>query len=203
MADEARASPIEIVSAEADQSLPLAAIVASAFADLPIYRWLIAAGRTGFLDSAIRHGIDHGEVHTTRDLAAVAVWFRHDDALLSVTAPQGESAATGERPHRLEALLAGIRDGRPLGQHRFLALLAIAPDHQAQGVGSALMRHQHAYLDRLRLGAHVMAADRRSRRFLLHQGYRALGDPLSASRDAPPVYPMWRDDNPIDHHQPP
>jgi GNAT superfamily N-acetyltransferase len=171
MADDARASPVEIVSAEADQSLPLAAVVASAFASLPIYRWLVAAGvggdagRTGFLDSTIRHGIDHGEVHTTRDMSAVAVWFRNDDALPSVTAPQGELAATGEHADRLEALLAGIRESRPRGQHRSLALLAVAPDHQVQGVGSALMRHQHAYLDRLRLGAHVMAADRRSRRF--------------------------------------
>jgi GNAT superfamily N-acetyltransferase len=205
MADEARASPVEIISARADQSLPLAAMANLAFASLPIYRWLVAAGvgggagRAGFLDSTIRQGIDRGEVHTTRDLSAVAVWFRHDGELPSAAVPQWESAAAiGNHPDRLEAFLAGIRDGRPRGPYRFLALLAVAPDRQGRGVGSALMRHQHAYLDRLRLGAHVMAGDRGSRRFFLHHGYRAFGDPLSTGRDAPPIYPMWRDDNPID-----
>jgi hypothetical protein len=99
MADEARASPVEIVSAMADQSLPLAAVANNAFASLPIYRWLVAAGvggvagGAGFLDSTIPHGVDNGEVHTTGDMSAVAVWFRHDGEVPSVAVPQWESAA--------------------------------------------------------------------------------------------------------------
>ena len=84
--------------------------------------------------------------------------------------------------------------------HLYLALLAVRPDHQGRGLGSRLLAHRHAVLDRIGLPAYLEAADTRSRALYARHGYTDHGEPLTLPRTGEAMYPMWRE--PHQPHEP-
>ena len=69
-----------------------------------------------------------------------------------------------------------VRYRHPAGfAYHHLAILAVRPDRQGRGLGSALLRAHHAALDRDSIPAYLEASDLRARRLYLTHGYTDCG----------------------------
>ena len=79
----------------------------------------------------------------------------------------------------------------PTDPHHHLAFLAVHPDQQGQGLGSALLADYHARLDQRGVAAYLEASCERNRDLYLRHGYRPMGEPFRLP-DGPPMWPMWR-----------
>lgn len=70
--------------------------------------------------------------------------------------------------------------------HCHLAILAVHPDQQGQGIGTALLHVGHAKLDGEGTPAYLEAAGPRSRDLYLAHGYTDHGPPITARRSSYP-----------------
>jgi GNAT superfamily N-acetyltransferase len=188
----------EIVRADASEAGQLADLIGGAFAELPPTEWLVpvAAERPRVLADTFRIHVDlaikHGEVHVTTDRTGVAIWFPRNQPL-----PEPEdydsrlAEACGPWTDRFRALDALFEANHPAEPHHHLAFLATRRDTRGQGVGSALLRHHHTYLDENALPAYLEASHPRSRDLYLRHGYELRGEPFEVPSGAP-FWPMWR-----------
>jgi GNAT superfamily N-acetyltransferase len=179
----------------------LSQVIADAFHDLPPAHWLIANPHARrkifpayfriFVDQAMAAGL----VHTTEDRAAVALWLPvgkdgpsppggdYDGRLTEVTGPWAE---------RFQAFDAELDRHHPTGTaHHHLAMLAVHPDKQGQGIGTALLRAHHATLDQTGTPASLEASSSRNRALYLRHGYATPG-PFHLPDGGPPMWPMTR-----------
>jgi GNAT superfamily N-acetyltransferase len=183
----------------------LSGVIAAAFCDLPPSRWLIddPAARREIFPAYFRlhaeHAMASGIVHTTPDRAAVALWIPAGEE--PPAPPPGYAArlaaVTGPWADRFGAFDAALDRSHPAGTpHHHLAILAVRPDRQGQGTGTALLRAYHQVLDRAGLGAYLEAADSRTRRIYLNHGYADHGPSICLPGNGPVMYPMWREPAP-------
>jgi GNAT superfamily N-acetyltransferase len=180
----------------------LSQIIADAFHDLPPSAWLIAdpAARRrilpGYFRLFVEYALADGVVHTTLDRSGVALWLPlwTEEVRQPVNYPARLLAATLPWTRRFMLFDAALGDRHPHGEpHHHLALLAVRPDRQGQGIGSALLDAYHAQLDReYREPGYLEAADERSRRLYARHGYADHGPPIELP-DGPSMYPMWRE----------
>ena len=75
--------------------------------------------------------------------------------------------------------------------HHHLAILAVRPDSQGQGIGTALLQAHHATFDWQGIAAYLEASDERTRDLYLRHGYTDHGEPIELP-DGPSMYPMVR-----------
>jgi GNAT superfamily N-acetyltransferase len=190
-----------IVSAgEADLDV-LGRVIADAFHDLPPSRWLIpddTARRQvfpGYFRLLAELALQMGVVQTTAGRTAAALWIPVGAAGPEEPAdyPGRLAAATGPWASRFAAFDAALAARHPVGvAHHHLAILAVRPDRQDRGTGSALLRSYHRELDRDPASpAYLEAADERTRRVYLRRGYADHGPPIRLP-DGPRMFPMWR-----------
>ncbi|MGS2619101.1 GNAT family N-acetyltransferase [Micromonospora sp. LZ34] len=173
--------------------------IAEAFMVLDATRWLVPdatrrrAALAGHFEILVDHAMRHGLVHGSADLAAVAVWFPS----VGEPAPPPENyaarlaAACGEWTERFAHLDELFAANHPHPDHHHLAFLAVRPDRQGQGLGTALLRHHHAWLDANGVPGYLEASSERSRDLYARHGYR-VGEPFRLP-DGTPFWPMWRD----------
>lgn len=196
-------SPAEsVICADGADVLVLSQVIADAFHDLAPSRWLIpdpAARRQifpGFFRLYVEHAMASGVVHTIPDRAAVALWLPVGKNGPNEPADYGERLAAATRPwtDRFLTFDRVLERHHPTGiAHHHLAILAVRPDRQGQGIGSALLRSHHAVLDhQTGAPAYLEASDLRTRRLYLAHGYRDHGPPIVLAGDVL-MYPMWRD----------
>jgi GNAT superfamily N-acetyltransferase len=177
----------------------LSQVIADAFFDLEVSKWLIpdpVARRQvypRYFGLYVEHALADGIVLTTPDQAAVALWLPvgeepagppddYDERLAEVTGPWAD---------RFRAFDAELERRHPAGSaHHHLAILAVRPDRQGHGLGTALLHAHHAALDHDGLPAYLEASSMRSRRLYLAHGYQALGGPIFLPGAA--LFPMWR-----------
>ncbi|PZG17145.1 GNAT family N-acetyltransferase [Micromonospora craterilacus] len=178
---------------------PLIAVLAEAFHEGPLADWLIpdpADRRTvyyRYFKDAFHHGLEHGQVHTTSDQYAVAIWYPRLEpsptnahqrlaALEAIAGPYAPKFAL------LEEMFEAFRPDEP---HHYLAYLAVDPTRQSRGIGAALLADQHRRLDQLGLPAYLEASNMRNRRLYLRHGYTA-GPTIVLPTDGPIIWRMWR-----------
>ncbi|HEV7899732.1 MAG TPA: GNAT family N-acetyltransferase [Planosporangium sp.] len=187
-----------------------AQVVATAFCDLDVCRWLIpdAIDRptvlAGYFRIVVDHAITHGTVETLTDKTAVAVWL--PSSASDIPGHDATVAAVcGLWAPRFQALEAAMHQAHPTdrGPHEYLALLAVLPDHQNQGLGSALLDNRHAALDAAGRPAYLEASNSRSRGLYVRRGYVDCASPLNLPYDGEPVFPMWRAAQPTPREQGP
>jgi GNAT superfamily N-acetyltransferase len=193
----------------------LSQLIAGAFRPLEVSQWLLPdqdARREIFpryFRMYVERAFADGLVHTTPDLAAVALWIPgsgpaeppdgYDEQLASITGPW---------VNRFHVFDAELDAHHPIGtEHHHLAILAVSPGRQGQGIGTALLNAHHAALDQLDIPAYLEAASERTRAIYLRHGYADYGGPVvlpgSLPLDAdgiagqtPPaafMYPMLRE----------
>jgi ribosomal protein S18 acetylase RimI-like enzyme len=179
----------------------LSLVIADAFHDLPPAHWLIAdpRARRKIFPAYFRIFVDHamaaGIVHTTTDRAGVALWLSvstdgprtpgddYDDRLAEVTGPW---------TRRFQAFDAELDRRHPTRTaHHHLAMLAVHPDRQGQGIGTALLRAHHVSLDQTGTPAYLEASSPRNRALYLSHGYAGPG-PFHLPDGGPPMWPMTR-----------
>ena len=198
----------------------LSQVIAEAFFPLAPCQWLIgdqAARRDifpGYFRMYVEHAMADGLVHTTPGRDAAALWIPlgpqlpgppdgYDEHLAQITGPWAERFAVFDA--ELDAHhLTGT-------EHHHLAILAVRPDRQGHGTGTALLGAHHAVLDEQGTAAYLEASDERTRRIYLRHGYADYGTPIQLPggpfahgddggpgqpADGPRMYPMVRDPKP-------
>lgn len=177
----------------------IAELIGRAFHPIKVARWLVpdSAERAQVLPANFRifvdHALAHGQVHTTADLSAAAVWFPRDaDPIPEPAAYQRRlAAACGQATERFQTLDALFDKHHPEAPHHHLAFLAVHPGQQRRGLGSALLAHHHAVLDDRGTAAYLEASSSESRDLYLRHSYQVVGAPFCLP-DGPPIWPMWR-----------
>jgi GNAT superfamily N-acetyltransferase len=145
----------------------------------------------------VEHAFDYGAVHFTEDRAAVAVWFRRDRPLPEIGDYERRLwLACGRYTNRFQALDTAFAQHHPDEAHHHLAFLAVHPDHQGRGIGTALLDRYHARLDRARMPTYVEASSPHSRALYARHGYIDRGTPIMLPDNGPHLWPRWRPPKP-------
>ena len=157
---------LEVRRADPDDAQELSDLIALAFHDLPASTWLIpdSATRHEIFPDYFRLYVDHafeaGAVYTTAERSAVALWLQndgkpHDEPPAGYDARL--AAIAGGWIDRFRAFDAQLDKHHPSGErHDHLAILAVHPTLQGQGVGTALLDAHHEALATGEIGrAHV------------------------------------------------
>lgn len=190
-----------VVTATWTDADALSQVIAAAFHDLAPSRWLIpgeAARRRvfpGYFRIFVEHALATGTVHTTPDRTAVALWLPVGHS--GPQPPAGYDARLAEETGRLVDRFvifdAELDRYHPAGTaHHHLALMAVHPDHQHQGVGTALLRAHHTTLDEAGIPAYLEASGTRSRSWYLRHGYADHGARPIELPERIRMYPMMR-----------
>lgn len=178
-------------------------VLVAAMSDGAVARWLMPddglrrQSSPEYFAIFAEHAVHHGEVYASVDpidgkLSGVALWFPLTHVIPSpVDYDSRLKDVTGSAYDRVCELDAALEAEHPLGPHHYLAFVAVRPDRQNLGIGSALLARHHARLDRAGLGAYLEANDPRNRELYLRHGYQSR--PPVLLPDGPPVWPMWRE----------
>ncbi|TDB80923.1 GNAT family N-acetyltransferase [Micromonospora sp. KC721] len=190
---------VTVRQATADDAGPLIAVLADAFHDGPVAEWLVPEPRDRraiyyrYFKDALYHGLEHGEVYTTADLSAVAIWYPRlepirDSSHERQTTLETIAGVYAPKFTLLEAMFDAFHPDEP---HHYLAYVAVDPQQQGRGIGAALLADHHRLLDRLGLPAYLEASNTRNRQLYLRLGYTA-GPPLILPTEGLPIWRMWR-----------
>jgi len=187
--------------ADASDADAVAQVIADAFADLAVSRWLVpdpAARRAIFpryFALLVRQTLAHGLVLTTPERDAAALWLpvpAGGPGEPPTGLHQRLAAVAGQHLARFEALDQALDQHHPDGPaHEHLAILAVQPGRQRLGIGSALLTARHGIHDLDGTPAYLEASDPAKRDIYLTHGYSDLGTPIQLP-GGPAMYPMWR-----------
>jgi GNAT superfamily N-acetyltransferase len=175
------------------------AVLAEAFLDGDLAGWLVPdreRRRAVYADYFLiwaEFFLMHGQVDTTEDLDAAALWWPVGNKLVMDIPDYDERLAktTGEALGRFVALDLTMDLHHPMNKpHHYLAFLAVHPDRQGAGLGRALLAHHLALLDDENVPAYLEATGPRNRALYVRHGYKLLM-PVTIP-DGPDLYPMWR-----------
>ncbi|MEM7093920.1 MAG: GNAT family N-acetyltransferase [Actinomycetota bacterium] len=176
-----------------DRLEAMAHTVALAFADDPIWQWVIDVDRTLTLDQAMPFAramvaatspVD--ENHGFRDGSALAMW----------RAPVGlETPATkawkdersgpywaifaeqiGERMRALGEFGEAMRAARPEEPHWYLTILGAVPERQGEGLGGRVLAPMIERCDRLGMATYLESSNPRNHSFYRRLGYVEQGE---------------------------
>ncbi|MEV0178335.1 GNAT family N-acetyltransferase [Streptomyces sp. NPDC050625] len=171
----------------------------AAFQDDPVSGWIFPGAQyrrtthprlmAEFTDVVL----DEGRIDVTEDGSACALWLSvpEDDH------PDDEAAARlmeavdpdNVRLDLIARLTAGVH---PRGRaHEYLWMIAVTPQRQGRGMGTALLGSALDRCDREARPAYLEASNARSRRLYERLGF-VTGEPLVLP-DGPPMWPMWRE----------
>lgn len=174
----------------------LSRTLAAAFFDDPVFAWCYAddVPRREILprwfETVIAANLAHGEIYTTPDVVAGAVWVppgAEDDEELE--ADLGE--ISGGYAQTLFDIFEVMGQNHPREPHHYLFLLGTAPGWQSRGIGSALMRPVLEVCDRDAMPAYLEATSEHNQRLYLRQGFEVVGEIRLPG--GPSMWPMWRE----------
>ena len=194
---------IQIRSAGPDDADALSWTIAESFHALAPSVWLIpdeAARREifpGYFHLLVDGALARGRVDMTIDRTAAALWFPIGPD--PGPAPDDYDAQletlTGRWVDRFRLFDTTLSKHHPVGiRHDHLAILAVHPDHQHQGLGTALLISHHARLDHADppTAAYLEASDTTTRDLYLRHGYTLMPDGPILLPDGHAMWPMWR-----------
>ncbi|WP_433296148.1 GNAT family N-acetyltransferase [Actinoplanes sp. CA-030573] len=177
-------------------------LVAAAMQDGAVARWLEPdtavrhRGSADYFTVFAEHAAKYGEVYATAEgdtghLTGVALWFPLTVAMPTpVDYDRRMRQIAGDAYDRACLLDAALESEHPRGPHHYLAFLAVRPDQQGQGLGSALLDRHHRRIDAAGVPAYLEANEPRNRDLYLRHGYRVRS--VIDLPDGPPIWTMWR-----------
>jgi GNAT superfamily N-acetyltransferase len=190
------------------EAMTLAAMMARAFHDDPAMGWFFPDEGSRprrlqkfFGDLTLRGQYGRlGEVYTTDDEAAVAVWappgkWRIGPADQLRILP-GIVTALSIRltPSRLRAFNY-MESKHPRQPHWYLSILATDPPSQGKGLGSALLAEVLGRCDEEGLPAYLEASKEANVPFYRRHGFEVT-EMITLPGGGPPLWPMWREPRP-------
>jgi GNAT superfamily N-acetyltransferase len=185
-------------------SAEVTALLASTIGEQAVACWLspdpVLRRESGpaYFEIFVEHAMQHGEIYATvepgsGDLVGVAVWFpftrpipppRDYDVRVKDTC--------GPAFDRIRELDATLEVHHPINPHHYLAFIAVRPDRQSLGIGSALLARHHARIDAAGIPAYLEANDIRNRDLYLRHGY-TFETMIQLPDGGPPLWPMRRE----------
>lgn len=191
----------QVVAARPQDVDVLSRVIALSFHALAPSAWLIpepderARIFPWYFRLYVQDAMERGSVYTTSDRTAAALWFpAGDDGGGNADYDTRLAAATGPWVDRFRLFDAILDKHHPAGlSHDHLAILAVHPEHQRQGVGTALLAAHHSRLDLCDppQSAYLEASDASTRELYLRHGYTDHGEPIALPA-GPQMYPMLR-----------
>jgi ribosomal protein S18 acetylase RimI-like enzyme len=177
-------------------------ILAAAFHDDPAGRWLVPddARRRRLYPEMFRWYarayLAHDETHVDASGTGAALWLPEgrelfpdaaaaeafDEAIAAILGPDAE------RGFELERIFEAHRPAEP---HLHLQLLAVIPEAQGRGIGSALLRAVLERADREGVPAYLEATGERNRALYERHGFVVRG-PIPVP-GGPTLHGMWRE----------
>lgn len=187
--------------------------LAQAFAEGPVAEWVEpdpvarVALYHAYTRASYAQALRGGEVWTTNDYEAAAVWFSvgleqqavaWDEAdLADLEEPTGRAMAELATPAneaamgRIAELDHAIASRHPNKPHHHLAFLGVHPQVQGYGIGSAMLKHHHARTDGEGRPSFLVATSDRSRALYAGQGYDLVE--VFTIGAGPALFSMWRE----------
>jgi ribosomal protein S18 acetylase RimI-like enzyme len=186
------------------EAATLGGILADAFADDPVFRWLIPLDvrnrdrrlRT-FFTSMSRAYLRRGKPCYVAGEVAASLWAKPGRWALPVaemaieSAPQ--TAAFGGRilhALRTQLQVESLHPKEP--DHWYLGYLGARQDHQGQGLGSRLLREVLTGADTAGTPAYLESSNERNLPLYERHGFRVVGEHRALGR-GPTIWRMWRD----------
>ena len=204
---------VAVTRAEFGDVTRLARVVASAVFDVRVSAFLMPDEDDRRRVSAevarmlyVYPALSAGALWCTADRLAVAGWLRvNPDRPVPAAAQEATELRrlVGRwfpRFERLAEMLAEVHATVADVPHDRLTVLAVHPDRQRRGVGSALLAAHHAYLDGIGRPAYLDAAGPELVGFYARFGYVEVGDPVRLPNRAT-LHPMWRTPTPTGEEQ--
>ncbi|MFF4275092.1 GNAT family N-acetyltransferase [Streptomyces sp. NPDC001536] len=187
---------------EEDREL-VVALLDAAFQDDPVSRWVFPGAEhrrttharlmAAFTDIVLAEG----RVDVTEDGTACALWLSVPDGEHAdeedVDGPAALRAEVDPENERVELIGRLTADIHPAGRaHEYLWMIGVAPEHQGQGLGTALIASVLDRCDREGLAAYLEASSARSRALYERLGFQPAGPALDLPA-GPQMWPMWRE----------
>jgi ribosomal protein S18 acetylase RimI-like enzyme len=200
LVDDGVATRYGIRPAAAGDVAEVSATLADAFVDGDLADWLIpdrplrVRVYPKYFRIFVEYFIEHGHVDVTDEVDAVALWLPVGDRFEMEIAGYDErlAAVCGPALHRFRLLDATTATHHPVSRpHLYLSHVAVRPARQGHRLGSALLRHRHAQLDRDGTAVYLEATGAANVRFYRRHGYRPR--PEAPVAPGALLYPMWRD----------
>ncbi|MGW0396020.1 GNAT family N-acetyltransferase [Streptomyces sp. NPDC003042] len=191
---------LEIRQADQSDRDAVARLLDEAFRDDPVTCWVFpdpehrAAVNGRFLGVFVDVALAEGRIDYAVDGSAAALWLR---------IPAGEPEGEDETPARMRAVADPDNErcelvGRLTGEvhptaeeHEYLLMIAVAPDRQGEGLGTALMRPVLERCDRDGVPAYLEASSERSKGLYERLGWEFTGQAVRLP-GGPLMWPMWR-----------
>ncbi|WP_051797563.1 GNAT family N-acetyltransferase [Catenuloplanes japonicus] len=170
-------------------------LLALTYGASPIAEWAMSATgvrdtlATFYLGPIVEYALGRGEVDVVGD-HTVAVWTPSAQPLPPEQMDRFGRIWGSRALERLPLLHDILAARRPPG-HDYLALIAVSVSRRGRGIGSSLLAHHHARLDRRTRTAYLEAPPD-STRFYQRAGYTATGAPVQLPGPGPVLQPMAR-----------
>ncbi len=207
------ASPREgsqaVRAARRHEAALLGEVLADAFAEDPVFAWLIppqARGRDNrlrtFFTSMSRSYLRRGKpCYLTGDGSAAALWATPGAWAMPLSQVFLEAAPNGLafRRHLLRALrtqmqIERLHAGQSPG-HWYLGYLGTRRGRQGEGLGTQMLREVLTGLDTDGVPAYLESSNERNLSLYERNGFRAVGE-LRALGQGPTIWRMWREPRP-------
>lgn len=196
---------IEVARAARRDAEKLGSALSRAFADDPVFRWLIPADASSrdarlhmFFTSMARSYLRRDKhVYLAGDGVAAALWSAPGSWSLPMTEVLRESRSAVRafggnvvRALRSQLQVEALHPQEP--KHWYLGYLGTVPDHQGQGVGSAMLREVLSEADATGTPAYLESSNERNLALYRRHGFRVI-DELRLLGRGPTVWRMLRD----------
>jgi GNAT superfamily N-acetyltransferase len=202
----ARSGAQAVRAARRDEAALLGGVLADAFAEDPVFAWLIPPELRGrdnrmdtFFTSMSRGYLRQGKpCYVTGDASAAALWAAPGDWAMPLSQIILEAApsALAFRHRLIRALRTQLQverlhaaQSRP---HWYLGYLGTRHDRQGQGLGSAMLREVLTRVDANGLPAYLESSNERNLPLYERNGFLVIGE-LRALGRGPAIWRMWRE----------
>jgi len=195
--------------ARRDEAALLGAVLADAFAEDPVFAWLIPPHVPGrgnrmrtFFTSMSRAYLRRGKpCYLSGDASAAALWAAPGAWAMPLSQVILEAVPSGlafrrrllhalRTQQQIERLHAG--QSRP---HWYLGYLGTRRDRQGQGLGTQMLREVLASLDTDGVPAYLESSNEHNLPLYERNGFRVVGE-LRALGHGPTIWRMWREPQP-------
>jgi ribosomal protein S18 acetylase RimI-like enzyme len=182
----------------------IAQVMARAFYDDPLQVWVFpdAVTRLDRLDRMFAmqirdSSVPIGESYTDESRSSGAFWLPPGREQPDESALQSMEVLVpivGDAIARIRAAYQVMMDAHPTAAHFYLAGLGTDPDHQGEGLGSAVMAPVLARCDATGVPAYLESTKESNVAFYEHHGFAVTGT-IAPAPDGPTMWCMWREPN--------
>jgi ribosomal protein S18 acetylase RimI-like enzyme len=195
------ADAVQIRTASVGDTPRVAATLARAFFDDPVFRWAYPDDERrreqlpGIFSVFTEAFQRHDETYTAGEHTGAALWAPPgqapvDEDFADEFNERLEQAA-GADGERFFAVAELVDEHHPHGSFCFLQFLGVEPESQGRGIGSALLTEVLERCDREGVRAYLDATSPHNKRLYERHGFRTSGE--YAPEGGPPLWPMWRE----------